>query len=308
MALVRFVRKCGLAGSAARYWDRQFQVAEPPKPSGWLEMELIEKEYIRPQVSGDREVYYLTYFANTRLGHIPVKRVLSLGCGGGNLERALASMGVSQRIDGIDISKESIQYSRERAKTEGLDDRLVYGVQDINSIKLPERFYDCVIAKMSIHHVQELEHVFDEVRDSLKPDGVFMLNEYVGPNRFQWTDDQLNYANQMFGQLPDRIRKAAPVLRIYRPTIKDMLAADPSEAVRSADILHVLRKKFQIIEYKPYGGTILQLVLMHTAALFDMREERDRDQLREMCGTEKQLISQGKLGSDFAYIVAKLYP
>ncbi|MCH7535984.1 MAG: hypothetical protein IH948_09660 [Bacteroidetes bacterium] len=40
-----------------------------------------------------------------------------------------------------------------------------------------------------------------------------------------------------------------------------MYLSDPSEAVNSENILPEIRRRFKIIEEKPYGGNILHLVL-----------------------------------------------
>ena len=36
-----------------------------------------------------------------------------------------------------------------------------------------------------------LEGLFDRIRRSMKPNAVFIFDEYVGPRRFQWSDRQL---------------------------------------------------------------------------------------------------------------------
>src|SRR5262249_27031539 len=140
---------------------------------------------------------------------MPVDRALSLGCGGGNLERALIQLGAAKTIDAYDASPESIRLAEELAAKENLADRLHYRVADINRIQLPPATYDFVVAKMSLHHFEDLDHVYTQVKRSLKPGGVLMFNEFVGPTRFQWTDRQLEVVNEILRSLPRRLRKSA---------------------------------------------------------------------------------------------------
>ena len=87
------------------------------------------------------------------------------------------------------------------------------------------------------------------------------------------------------------------------PTARSVIAVDPSEAVRSAEIVPLLRQHFDILEYKPLGGTILQFLLADIAGNFQRDETGPR--LLEMLFTiEDTLIDAGHLDSDFAYIVA----
>lgn len=94
-----------------------------------------------------------------------------------------------------------------------------------------------------------------------------------------------------------------PVKEISVPTASSVVAVDPSEAIRSADILPVLQLSFEVLEYRPLGGTILQFLLADIAGNFqDEVGERLLDVLFRL---EDTLIECGDLPSDFAYIVAR---
>ncbi len=292
-------------GRANRHWDTTVDAVESAQPVGWLDWQFVEDEHIRPQVSGDRGVHYLQHFFDTHLPRLPVARGLSLGCGGGNLERALIAMQTARVIDACDASPESIRLAEQLAAEAGMGERLRYQVRDINRIELPEAAYDFVIAKMSLHHFEALEHVYEQVARSLAPGGLFMFNEFVGPSRFQWTDLQLELMNRMWRSMPERNRKASPVQSIGRPTIREMLAIDPTESVRSAEILPLLSERFEVVEHKPYGGTLLHMLLTHVMSTFDLGDDGQRAFLRSWFLFERTLIERGALPSDFAYVVAR---
>jgi 2-polyprenyl-3-methyl-5-hydroxy-6-metoxy-1,4-benzoquinol methylase len=292
-----------------KHWDEAVAKVESRAIKGWLDWGFIEREYIRPAVSGDSDVYYLGHFFATHLPHRPVAHALSLGCGGGNLERGLIGLNAATTIDAYDVSAESIRLAKELAEEAGMASRIHYDVRDINQIALPHGQYDFVIAKMSLHHFERLEHVFEQIRLSLKPDGVFVFNDFIGPSRYQWTDVQLDLMNAILETLPDRNRHSTVnndiLRRIDRPSVHCMIQMDPSEAVRSEEILPTLRKVFEVIEYKPYGGTLLHILLTHLMPSFDLENEDQRSLLKMLFLMEKTLIRQGVLQSDFAYAVAK---
>ena len=195
-------------GEASRHWDERVVDVESAAPQGWLDVELVEVEHIRPQVTGDPEVSYLQSFLDHHLVHRPVDRLASLGCGGGNLERALVVHDAARRIDAFDVSPESIELARRLADEAGFGERIRYEVTDIDRIELEPGVYDAVVIKQALHHFEALEHVYEQIRRALVPGGVFMFNEFVGPSRFQWTDAQLDRMNAMLRALPKRIRRA----------------------------------------------------------------------------------------------------
>jgi SAM-dependent methyltransferase len=294
---------------STKHWDETVGKVESQTLKGWLDWEFIEEEYIRPAVSGDRHVYYLTHFLDTHCPRRPVRAALSLGCGGGNLERGLIAMNAAEVIDAFDVSPESIRLAKQLAEEAGCGSRIHYAVSDINTLILPPRKYDFVIAKMALHHFHGLEHIFAQVRGSLKEGGVFVFNEFIGPNRFQWSDLQLQLMNSILAALPQKNRRSAisgdVLQRIDRPSVAAMIAMDPSEAIRSQEIMPVLQRFFELVEYKPYGGTLLHILLTHLMPTFDQEDEDQAALVKMLFLLERTLIEHKVLGSDFAYVVAR---
>lgn len=87
------------------------------------------------------------------------------------------------------------------------------------------------------------------------------------------------------------------------PTERSVIAVDPSEAVRSAEIVPVLQQYFDLVEYRPLGGTILQFLLADIAGNFQ-QDEAGAQLLEMLFAIEDALMAAGHLDSDFACIVA----
>lgn len=286
------------------FWDVAVDEAESDRPGGWMDLEIVEREYIRPQVTGDANTSYLEYFVEEHLPRRPVDLGLSLGCGGGHLERALLDLGAAERMVGLDASSGSIELARRLAREAGHGDEVDYRVADLDRAELAPASYDFVVAKMSLHHLSNLEHVYDQVAQALRPGAPFLVNEYVGADRFQWTDRQLALANEWLEELPDSIRRRVPVPRIRRPTVAEMLADDPTESVRSSEVMPLLRERFEIVEERPYGGTVLHPLLAGVLPAFDLENAEHREALRGWMEAERQLVASGELPSDFVFAVA----
>jgi hypothetical protein len=83
-----------------------------------------------------------------------------------------------------------------------------------------------------------------------------------------------------------------------------MNAADPSEAIRSAEIVPVLSRYFRILEFRGYGGSLLHELLFDITGNFDERNPGSLEQLRRLFQVEDDLIASGRLKDDFAVIIA----
>lgn len=104
--------------------------------------------------------------------------ILELGCGEGHLSLALAKQGC--RVTGLDLSGDRIARARATAGAAGLSDRIAFSVADLNRVTLPGKAYTCVVAHDALHHILDLEHLFSEIRKTLKPGGIFVVMDYCG--------------------------------------------------------------------------------------------------------------------------------
>ena len=320
----------------------------------WTELVAVQRR-INMLITGDPTQNFVSYtLAKYFSAGRPVARMLSLGCGKGTLERQLAAANAFQACDAYDVAAGSINTARQLADKAGYS-HINYAVCDINTISLMSQSYDAVWVISAMHHFTALEHVSAQIAQSLKPDGLLILNEYIGPSRFQFCRRQARAMQLLYELLPSAYRQpviaaspsenAAPSLgRGWRktaarildkardgsliatawrklkarldpngdifppslnlPGVRDVIYVDPSEAVRSAEIIPVLRQYFDIIEFKPYGGHLLQFLLSGIAGNFETYADGER-WLRVLFEIEDLLETSGEVTSDFAYIVAR---
>jgi SAM-dependent methyltransferase len=237
---------------------------------------------------------------------LPIREAISLGCGFGALERDLRRRGLVRQILGVDLAEGAVAEARQLAAAEGLSG-ISYRVVDLESAYLPPRSADVVFAHQSIHHVESLDVLFLAIRRALRPGGVLHLHEFVGPTRFQWTDAQLELVNGFLASLPPHLRRTptgAEKIRLARPSIASMLAADPTEAIRSAEIPAALRRHFDVIEERPLGGTLLHLALSDIAQNFHVEDREACAALENLFALEDRAMGGGRISSDFVTVTA----
>ncbi len=278
--------------------------------SSWFDLYSVQR-YVNTWISGRPDTDWIEHlFARCR----PPKecRGLVMGCGHGDLERQLIAREYCASLVAFDISPRAVEVATRRTEEEGIGDRVEYLQLDANAMGAQgwSQEFDVVFGPMSIHHFVELDDCLDAVHGALKNDGFLLINEYIGPSLFQWTGRQIQFANELLEVLPERylrnVRKPDELKpAISRPTKREMID-DGFEAVCSAEILPSLKKRFEIVEMCPYGGTILHLALEAIAGNFDdTGRTEDAALLSLCCLLERQLLESGAIDHDHAAIAAR---
>ncbi len=261
-------------------------------------------------ITGDRNVYWVDWMRDRYFAGGDVGDALSLGCGAGHLDRIFKQHGFRFRsFTGIDISEDAVDQARTRAREIDLAPRIEYVAADLNRRELPARSFDFIYFFQSLHHIEALEHVLAQCQRAIRPDGWLLVNEFVGPSRFQWTDRQIEMSNAVTSLLPEELRRTTPLGGVKhstpRPTIQHMVRHDPSEAVRSAEIEPLLKAAFEVVGEWNWGGTLNHLVFQNIAANFDPENAYHNAIVDLLICHENALIREGLLPSDFKVFLAR---
>jgi len=104
--------------------------------------------------------------------------VLDIGCGRGRALNFLAKTFPNSRFMGLDLSQEAIACARERADESELHN-LRFEVRDLTVFhrEAAEAAYDLVTAFDAVHDQARPDNVLAGVRRSLKPGGVFLMQD-----------------------------------------------------------------------------------------------------------------------------------
>ena len=270
---------------AGEFWDRE--VVERTHVS-WMNEPLI-RQAIHERIGGATPASAGDWFVAYLNGRT-FERGLSIGCGTGNLEREAIRRNVCATIDAFDGSVHSLRAARRAADDEGYSGRIRYFASDFNRPALPRDTYDIVFANQSLHHVAKLEKLFRALVHAMKPDAILYLDEYIGPSRTEWNDEVIAPHRAVFAELPAAARNGG-----FLPL--PIQCDDPSEAIRSSEIMPQLSIGFDLEEVRCYGGNLL-------AVLYPFM-----DWSRVADETKARLIEQDwewtKSGSYYAFVIAR---
>jgi len=273
-------------------------------PRDWLDHMDVLRGYVFPQFGG------VDWYQHVRERYCPEPRELglSLCCGDGHVERDFVRYGLCKAAEGVEVAPEAVEVCRREAEAAGLSDRLRYWAGDVERAHLPRGKYNVVVAWMGLHHLRRLDHVFEEVRRALKPGGILIANEYVGPARFQVPRERVDAINTLLAELPEEVRRLESgdvKERFDAPSLAEVVRHDPSEAVRSDRILPTMRRWLTVVECIEYGGSILYWLLQGIVHNFDAENSEHRALLNHLYGVEREGIEGGRWPSDFAFVVAQ---
>ncbi|HZI66650.1 MAG TPA: class I SAM-dependent methyltransferase [Thermoanaerobaculia bacterium] len=267
----------------------------------------VVRKYLHVLVSGDPACDWLTWVTHAHLGS-DLDRALVLGCGSGWLERALTEKGRFQSIIACDFAPETVARARAAADKEGLT-TIDYRVLDLEREEIPPGPFDAVFANDVLHHITGLEPLYMRLNAALAPAGRIIFNEYVGPNRFQYSDERMEIVNRYLRVLPDRLRWDPIVGKVLwkreRTDATQLVADDPTEAVRSEEVLPLARRFFRTVKEYPYGGGLLNPLLFGIVTNFRPGDPWDDRMMSRLCAAEERLTDSGAIGPDFYVFVGE---
>lgn len=277
----------------------------------WFDSPVIGR-YINQCITGNAHKDWLDFIQEKYYAK-PAGLGLNVGCGHGDLERQILRRNITQNMEGCDISPKAVEAAQREALASGWGDRVRYFTADANFLERADLAaqYEVIFASMALHHFVQLEDCLDVLNSKLKPGGLLIANEFIGPDRFQWTDEQLDITNRFLNIIPLKLRKA---LRggtewktcVERPGLAYMKKHFAFEAVCSERIDGALRERFNVIEFKPYGGTMLHLLF--EAIMNNFKEEQNREHaliVRMAVEWERAMLDYGVIQHDHAFYLCK---
>jgi SAM-dependent methyltransferase len=288
----------------SKYWG----IHQSSAIKAWSSHPIIKRE-INRRISGSEDVSWIEYIKKEYFTE-PSKFALSLASGFGGLERYLVTKKIVDRIEGIDISSGAIKAAIDASSREGLGGVISYKVEDLNKLKLSPGLYQSIWNISASHHVNNLDNLFSECAKALTSDGILITNEYIGPRQFRVPDNVVDIINQILQILPEKYRKnlgegGPQFIGKFQPPLAAWFEKyDPSEAIRSDEIILIMRKYFKIEMYRPYGGAILHFLLSGLAGNFNEAEDPVCI-IKMLILIEGLLEKAGYIQSDHALIVAR---
>lgn len=279
------------------FWENNPNAAQE---SQWTSDPFIAAAIYERISNGESRGHWLEWLFYHHLNDCAFRRILSIGCGVGDHEVAMARLLPATSIDAFDFSSSSVALATAKARAEGLEN-VNFFEGNFNEIELTPQTYDLVLCSGSLHHVRALEHLLDQVKSSLTTDGIFVVNEYVGDCYNIYRQDQIGIIQKVLDGLPASMRH---IERFPNPTIAQVFDRDPTEAVRSKLIPDFLRIYFSQVDERRLGGALLHPIYPFLN-IQKIQSEPDFHQaiMNGLIVLDDERLSQGY--SDFSFFICR---
>jgi len=165
----------------------------------------------------------------------PLKIGLSLGTGTGRHSEYLQKTGIVLKWVSIDLVKTKNELLIKQKR----DNKYFPG--DLNFIDLPENSYDIILCIGVLHHIINLEQLIYNINKSLKESGVFVVNEYIGEDKWQWEEKKMVLVNE---KLKYKFKDEYPALSVKKRSLA-VMNDRPLESIRSSIIPSIIHEIFR---------------------------------------------------------------
>jgi len=227
-------------------------------------------------------------------------RVLSMGAGNCDTEVRVARLLLDRGIEDftltcMELVPEMLERGRALAYEEGVTERMEFIAADINAWTGEGDGYDVIIANQFLHHVVELEQLFDHVLELLAPDGCFVTSDMIGRNGHQRWPEAKGVLDEFWAELPDSYRYHVLLQRQEQEYLDWDCSQQGFEGIRSQDVLPLLDERFGFELFIGFGSIIDPFIDRGFGHHFDPDAEWDRDFIDRVQARDDELLDAGVL-------------
>jgi ubiquinone/menaquinone biosynthesis C-methylase UbiE len=260
----------------------------------WNDYKVV-KRYMNRELTGNKDVWWMLDFQR-RYAKNPFKKALFLNCGDGRHERKFLNRKIAEQVVAFDYSESLLKKARRLGKGKKIE----YFQADANAVDFPENSFDLVVNIASLHHIQYLNRMCYIIAKSLKPGGIFMSFDYIGPSRNQYPKKQWQLTKKINSRLPKTIKKD----KLDYPHLPTMMVTDPTEAIHSGMIMEAVKKYFDFIHLKFVGGGVAYTLLSQNPKLDKLKTKEAEKIIEKVLNIDHKYTKQGLMADMFTYFIA----
>ena len=279
-------------------FEDQSVLAIPPILYYWA------KTYVTPMLSPfgftNSIEFFQTYIARMcRRRPGGTLRLLSIGTGACaseiNIAEWLREAGIANyTFECVDLNTDMLLRGRHSAEEKGLSEHFRFESFDVNTWR-PNGQYDAILAIQSLHHVMELETLFEKIHAALDPGGYFLTDDMIGRNGHQRWPEALKFVNALWRELPDKYKYNHRLKRLEKDYDNWDCSKDGFEGIRSENILPLLVKHFYFELFVAFGNIIDVFVDRCFGPNFDPENEWDRAFIDRVHALDVAEIESGRV-------------
>ena len=226
-------------------------------------------------------------------------RVASIGAGNCDLEVKLAVMLREAGVDNLlfhclELNPHMIERGRELAQQEGVDDRFEFEVIDIDTWD-PQEPHGACIANHSLHHIVELEMLFEKIHRAIGEHGVFLTNDMIGRNGHMRWPEALVHVEDIWSSMPQRYKYNHQLARWEDEFDNWDCSKEGNEGIRAEDILPLLLESFHFESFMAFGNIIDIFVDRSFGHNFDHESQEDLDFIERIAELDEAKLNSGEV-------------
>ncbi len=227
------------------------------------------------------------------------RRFVSIGAGNCELEVDLAGRlrkkgHVNFSIECLELNPAMLERGRTLARQAQVDAHLAFAGVDVNQWQA-RGDYDVIFASQSLHHVQNREGLFAQVRAALRPGGQFAVSDMIGRNGHMRWPEALEIVQEFWKELPPAYRYNRALSRREEVFDNRDCSSEGFEGIRAQDILPLLLEHFHFEFFVAFGNVIVPFVDRAFGHNFDPAREWDRDFIARVHRRDEQELLAGRV-------------
>ena len=260
--------------------------------------------YLRPMLeeygySNPDQFFAQTLFECAQMRPSEASAFISIGAG--NCDTEIRVAGLLRRagrtdfvIQCLDMNPHMLQRGREMAEREGVASNLAFEEGDFNTWSA-NRKYAAVMANQSLHHVLNLEGLFDEIGRALVPRGKFVISDMIGRNGHQRWPEALSAVHDFWSELPAQYRYNHQLRRHEELYENWDCSKEGFEGIRAQDILPLLLRRFEFETFIGFSNVIDVFIDRSFGHNFQTDQEWDRSFIDKVHAFDERALQTGAL-------------
>jgi 2-polyprenyl-3-methyl-5-hydroxy-6-metoxy-1,4-benzoquinol methylase len=236
-------------------------------------------------------------------------KIISIGSGNGEFEVSTAKRLVDSditnfSIECMDINARMHKRTQKLAEIQNVAEYITTLQQDFNKWQSTQK-YDVVMANQSLHHVVELEHLFDSIITSLEIDGKFIVFDMIGRNGHMRWPEALTLVQKFWQELPKEYTYNNAKKRFEKSYINYDCSTRSFEGIRAQDIMPLLLERFEFELFLPFANIVTIFIDRIFGLNFDPNIPFDTDFIDRVHAADEAAILSGEITPTQMYAVMK---
>ncbi len=237
--------------------------------------------------------------AKNRVNTGTMTNFVSVGAGNCDLEVSVAKNLISAGfndfvLECLEINPSMLQRGKKIAQENGVLSNMCFVEADFNTWVASKK-YDGIMANQSLHHVSELEYLFDQINNALHANGSFVISDIIGRNGHQRWPESLEIVNKFWKELPENYKFNVLLNRLETEYDNWDCSKEGFEGIRAQDVLPLLLERFQCEKFVGFGNAIDIFVDRCFGHNFNPESEWDRDFIDRVHAEDDAGLKSGKL-------------